>query len=371
MCARSSDGAPHLMCHVGSFPTAGAFGPFPRLMASQTSPTVLEETPSQSQEGSETLEMGPPTSVGNMAPELLVLMFKLAMAPDIARLEERLDLGDTRFSQLEDKIDNIAKQHNVADERFQKREALIEKLSEHLQQPLRTTSPGGRRSCQGIAAASSPSASTPVLSDSVFRSDADNLIKGLATALFCFDFRGPLDAQDALYVRGWSPYGAPPFTKISRSEADLLDDNIRNITGELYDYMAMADPPPSPPITRSATEYQATSTFTSCAATSRSFSTATGSRCMAKQTNLYWIRAASASATIHCSWKLAIVFMLMMYATTPTSPPSPSASAASACSAPVPGISWGSLGPLGGKVRGGFQKVRRPDAYLLGYRRWR
>lgn len=61
-----------------------------RMPAPDHSPTLSEATPSDAA----TLWMGPAASVGAMAPGDLVEMFKRAMAPDIARLETRLDHGD-------------------------------------------------------------------------------------------------------------------------------------------------------------------------------------------------------------------------------------------------------------------------------------
>lgn len=69
------------------------------------------------------MEIGPPKSVGSMPPELLVEMFKRAMAPDMARLEERKDYGDKRM------LDVVAKT-NENDSRFQMLEDNIERLAE-------------------------------------------------------------------------------------------------------------------------------------------------------------------------------------------------------------------------------------------------
>lgn len=38
-----------------------------------------------------------------------------------------------------------------------------------------------------------------------------------------------------LSVRGWSPYGSPPSTKISREEAEWFDERIRDALGVEYE----------------------------------------------------------------------------------------------------------------------------------------
>lgn len=45
-----------------------------------------------------------------------------------------------------------------------------------------------------------------------------------------------------LYIRGWSPFGSPSSSKISASEADLLDSKIKLATGALYDDMSYLTP---------------------------------------------------------------------------------------------------------------------------------
>lgn len=184
--------------------------------------------------------MGPPESVGNMAPELLVEMLKRAMASDIARLEGRLDQGDFRLVEVVTKINENDSRFLLLEERIDKsprptttRTSASRRWSRRWRNsPRPTHQPRGspqRRSPRhlprvrgrGYAHHLSLRSQAEWLRQELYR-----LHDGLRR---CFAF-----------VVG--PPTAPPSTKIRRGEAELLDTEIKNIAGKLYDFTSFLPP---------------------------------------------------------------------------------------------------------------------------------
>lgn len=131
------------------------------------------------------------------------------MADDFASLAKRMDSSDDRLKTLERKQDE---DRALADDRFSAMASDIKNLKQQMAASIGPPAPPPTWPTSG-SKPTSPTAST-----------TDRWMPSM------------------LFVRGWSPYGSAPSTKVSREEINLLDEKLRAAVGPLSKHYDLVPP---------------------------------------------------------------------------------------------------------------------------------